>query len=190
MFKRNKKGDGGCGRWWLAKTGRHHSSKVNAYWQKKNERFTIDLLLLLVDFWFTFQFFLQFRDTAPMVVIAPHRWFYIFLISDTIVNTMTWAPSFWLDTFAQLLLGYVDPLLLRPWARRHEGRGPKPPHLWPHHQVIWPIGETIRMVYLFRFMQTVSVDRSSSESRRATVKELRRRTTEKGWPRWSQPLEI
>merc|ERR1711990_254440 len=34
-----------------------------------------------------------------------------------------------------------------------------------------------------RFMQAIFVDRQSSESRHAVVKEIRRRATEPGWPR-------
>ena len=33
-------------------------------------------------------------------------------------------------------------------------------------------------------MQAIFVDRQSSESRHAVVKEIRRRATEPGWPRW------
>ena len=40
------------------------------------------------------------------------------------------------------------------------------------------------MVSVFRFMQTIFVDRQSLESRRAAVAEIRRRTTGPGWPRW------
>ena len=139
---------------------------------------------------------LQFRDTAPMVVIAPHRWWFSWSLTQLktlwiggrlldLIQSFP-APSGICGSFSIATLG------LSSWGLRtviDSSLVPSPGHSYLNYLALSWVGKEIVsdcrvMVSVFRFMQTIFVDRQSLESRRAAVAEIRRRTTGPGWPRW------
>ena len=75
---------------------------------------------------------LPFRDSAPILVMAPHRCFDL-PFSEPLTHQLRLS---WLDIhFFQLILGQDGPFLMHPWHCSHEGRGAWQTDIWHNQQV-------------------------------------------------------